>query len=411
MILGLSLFLCLAASALAAPFTGDIELPPHSYSSRPLTDRFTQMKADLEAGRIPLDRTSEKAFVQSLLKALGIPASSQSLVFSTTSLQLRYITPANPRALYFTDDLYVGYIPGARLEIVSLDPEAGAVFYIFDVPRGEQPIAIERSSRCANCHVGADTGYVPGLVVKSVVPGPTGGSLVSYRQEQSGHGIPFSERFGGWYVTGRHAIADHWGNTVGRMSDGKIQRNAIAPGQYFDFSKYLVGTTDVLPQLLLEHQTGLVNRVVEAGYRARAALHADGGELSPAHVAELTEQARSVTRYLLFADEVPLPAGGVEGDAAFRKDFLSTRKAAPGGASLKDFDLRTRLFRHRCSYMIYSPVFTGLPAVMKQAIYRRMSEALSTTRPDREYNYLSAIEKQLIRGILKATLPDLPAHW
>jgi hypothetical protein len=411
MISRLSLLLCLSASTLAAPFAGDIELPPHNYSTRPLTDRFTRMKDDLEAGRIPLDRTSEKAFLASLLQALGIPASSQALVFSTTSLQLRYITPANPRALYFNDDLYVGYIPGARLEIVSLDPEAGAVFYIFDVPRGEQPIRIERSDRCANCHVGADTGYVPGLVVKSVVPGPTGGSLVSYRQEQTGHGIPFSERLGGWYVTGRHGIADHWGNTIGRMSGGKIQRTAIEPGQFFDFSKYLAPTSDILPQLLLEHQTGFVNRVVEAGYRARAALHADGGRLSPAHIAELTEQARLVTRYLLFADEVPLPAGGVEGDATFKKDFLSARKPATGGASLRDFDLRTRLFRHRCSYMIYSPVFTGLPGPMKQAIYRRLGEALNTTRPDREYLYLSAVEKQLIRGILKATLADLPAGW
>jgi hypothetical protein len=411
MIPRLSLLLCLTASALAAPFAGDIELAPHLYSTRPLTDRFTRLKDDLEAGRIPLDRTSEKNFLASFLKAVGVPASSQSLVFSTTSLQLRYITPANPRALYFNEDLYIGYIPGARLEIVSLDPEAGAIFHIFDVPRGEQPIRVERSDRCANCHVGGDTGYVPGLLVKSVVPGPTGGSLVSYRQEQSGHGIPFSERFGGWYVTGRHSIADHWGNTIGRMADGKIQRNPIPPGQDFDFGKYLAPTSDMLPQLLLEHQTGFVNRVVEAGYRARTAMHASGGKLSPAHAAELTEQARAVTRYLLFADEVPLPAGGVEGDAAFKKDFLSTRKPAPGGGSLKDFDLRTRLFRHRCSYMIYSPVFTGLPAQMKQAIYRRLGEALSTTRPDREYLYLSAVEKQLIRGILKATLPDLPAGW
>ncbi len=398
-------------AALAAPFQGDVDLPPHNYHTRALTDRFTLLKDDLESGRIALDRTSEKAFLHSLLKALGIPASSQMLVFSTTSLQLRYITPANPRALYFNEELYVGYIPGARLEIVSLDPEAGAVFYISDMPRGEQPIRIERSDRCANCHVAGDTGNVPGLLVKSVVPGPMGGSLISYRQEQSGHGIPFSERFGGWYVTGRHGITDHWGNTIGRMSEGRIQRNAIKPGQYFDFEKYLVPTSDVLPQLILEHQSGFVNRVVEAGYRARAALHADGGRLTSAHTAELAEQARLVTRYLLFADEVPLPTGGVEGDAAFKKDFLSTRKPAAGGVSLKDFDLRTRLFRHRCSYMIYSSVFTGLPPIMKEAIYRRMGEALSTTRPDREYAYLPGVEKQFIRGILKGTLSDLPAGW
>ncbi len=414
MIHRLPTLLCLAifsGAALAEPFAGDIDLPPHNYHSRPLTDRFTRLKDDLEGGRIALDRTSEKAFLQSLLKVFGIPASSQMLVFSTTSLQLRYITPANPRALYFNEDLYVGYIPGARLEIVSLDPEAGAVFYIFDMPRGTEPIRAERSDRCANCHVAADTGHVPGLVVKSVVPGPSGGSLVSYRQEQSGHGIPFSERFGGWYVTGRHSITEHWGNTIGRLSAGNVQRTSITPGQHFDFAKYLVPTSDILPQLLLEHQTGFVNRVVEAGYRARAALAAAPGQLAPAQVAEINDQARLVTRYLFFADEVPLPTGGVEGDAAYKKEFLSTRKPGAGGAALKDFDLRTRLFRHRCSYMIYSPVFTGLPAPMKQAIYRRMSEALSTTRPDPEYAYLPAVEKQFLRGILKSTLPDLPAGW
>jgi len=403
--------LCAASTLLAEPFHGDIDLPPHRYRTRPLTDRFTQMKDALEAGRVPLDRSSEKAFLQSLLQAFGIPASSQMLVFSTTSLQLRYITPANPRALYFNEDLYVGYIPGARLEIVSLDPEAGAVFYIFDVPRGEEPIRVERSDRCANCHVAGDTGHVPGLVVKSVVPGPSGGSLVSHRIEQTGHQIPFSERFGGWYVTGRHGITGHWGNTIGRFSEGQLLRTDVPPGQRFDFGKYLVATSDILPQLLLEHQAGFVNRVVEAGYLTRAALDASQGRLTPAQQAELAEQARLLTRYLLFADEVPLPAGGVEGDATFRQDFLRTRQPAPSGAALKDFDLRTRLFRHRCTYMIYSPVFTGLPAEMKQAIYRRLGQALETTRPDRAYAYLPAAEKQSIRHILRSTLPDLPPGW
>jgi hypothetical protein len=396
---------------LAEPFHGDIDQPPHSYRDRPLRDRFTLMKDDFEAGRIPLDYSGEKPFLLSLLKALNIPASSQMLVFSTTSLQLRFITPSNPRALYFNEDLYVGYIPGARLEIVSLDPEAGAIFYIFDIPRGGQPIRVERSDRCANCHVAGDTGYVPGLVVKSVVPGPSGGSLLSYRREQTGHGIPFEDRFGGWYVTGRHAITNHWGNTIGRMHDGEITRMTIEPGQRFDFGKYPVPTSDVLPQLLLEHQAGFVNRVVEAGYRARAALNTDAGQLSAAHAAELSEQARLITRYLLFADEVPLPKGGVEGDAQYKTDFLGNRQAIFGGASLKDFDLRTRLFRHRCSYMIYNPVFTSLPPVMKGAVYRRLGEALSTTQPDREYAYLPATEKQTIRNILRGTLKDLPAGW
>src|SRR5437764_10339921 len=187
----------LAASACAEPSYKNFDEPPHNYHTAPLKDRFTKLKADLESGRIPLDRTSEKAFVISLLKALDIPATSQMLVFSTTSLQLRFITPRNPRAIFFNDGLYLGYIPGAKIEILSMDPELGAIFYMFDIPTGSRPIAVERSEKCVNCHTREDTGSVPGLVIKSVIPGPTGGSLHTFRAGQAGPSIPFADPFGG----------------------------------------------------------------------------------------------------------------------------------------------------------------------------------------------------------------------
>jgi hypothetical protein len=401
--------LCIAA-ALPEPDYREIDRPPHEYRTRQPRDRFTRLKDDLESGRIALDRSSEKAFVVSLLRALEIPVTSQMLVFSTTSLQLRLITPANPRALYFNEDIYVGWVPGGRIEVLSLDPELGAIFYIFDPPRNSEPVRVERSERCANCHIGDDTGRVPGLVVKSVVPGPTGGSLTAFRIEQTGHGIPFDQRFGGWYVTGRNTISA-WGNIVGRFSAGQLVKTPIEPGTRFDFDRYPVATSDVLPQLLHEHQAGFVNRVVEAGYRARTYLHADGDQLAPGHAALLDEQARLLTRYLLFADEAPLTPGAVAGDLAFKTDFLKTRRTTPTGTSLKDFDLRTRLFRNRCSYMIYSPVFAALPAAMKQRIYAQLASALGTARADQEYAYLPAAEKQSIHAILKTTLPDLPPNW
>jgi hypothetical protein len=389
----------------------EIDEAPHHYRRRPLQDRFTRLKDDLESGRVALDRSSEKAFVVSVLQALNIPVSSQMLVFSTTSLQLSLITPSNPRALYFNEDVYLGHVPGGRIEIVSLDPELGGIFYIFDIPKDARPLRIERSERCMNCHAGEDTGYVPGLVVKSVVPGPTGGSLIAYRQTQTGHGIPFEQRFGGWHVTGKHGISNHWGNLTGRFINGEIVRLTNAPGARFNWEKYPVATSDILPQLLHEHQAGFVNRVVEASYRARTALHAGAGKLSDAQARELDAQAEIVTRYVLFADEAPLPPGGVEGDGAYKADFLRTRRATPDGISLKDFDLRTRLFKHRCSYMIYSPVFAGLPAELKQRVYRRLKVALSQAEPGKAYAYLPAAERQAIRRVLKATMPDLPAGW
>jgi hypothetical protein len=114
----------------------EFDQPPHDYFRRTPGDRFTRLIPDLGAGRIPLDRSSELRFLADLLRVLGVPASSQMLVFSTTSLQLSRITPSNPRALYFSEDLYLGYIPGGRLEVISLDRDLGAVFYIFDLPAG-----------------------------------------------------------------------------------------------------------------------------------------------------------------------------------------------------------------------------------------------------------------------------------
>src|SRR5258706_14772476 len=109
-----------------------------------------------------------------------------------------------------------------------------------------------------NCHAAADTAFVPGLVMKSVVPGPSGGSLTAFRIEQTGHGIPFDQRFGGWYVTGGPGIASDLSNVVGRLANGTLTKQRIEPGTRFDFARYPAATSDVLPQLLLEHQAGFV---------------------------------------------------------------------------------------------------------------------------------------------------------
>jgi hypothetical protein len=363
----------------------------------------------LEAGRVPLDVSGELPYFRSLLTRLGIPASSQMLVFSTTSLQLSLISPRNPRALYFNEDIYLGFIPGGRIELISMDPEMGGIFYIFDIPRGGGPLVIERSQRCMNCHAGPETREVPGLNIKSVIPGQRGGSLTAYRIDETGHQIPFTERFGGWYVTGQGALTNHHGNLTGQLDAGKLTTFPLEPGERFDFARYPVATSDVLPQLLHEHQAGFVNRVLEASYRARTYLHEGAGKLSAEHAAILDEQAESLVRYLLFAGEAPLPPGGIEGDAAFKRDFLRTRRAVDG-ASLKDFDLKERLFKHRCSYMIYSAVFAGLPAPMKQRVYTRLRTALGRA-DDPLSRHMTPDERIRVAAILRGTLPDLPKGW
>ena len=51
-----------------------------------------------------------------------MPVSSQLLLFSASSLQSEIINPRNPRALYFNEDTYVGFVPGGKIEVISMDP-------------------------------------------------------------------------------------------------------------------------------------------------------------------------------------------------------------------------------------------------------------------------------------------------
>ncbi len=390
----------------------DLYSPAHEYHTRLLNDPFTRLKEDFESGKRELDNSSGKAFIASLLEHLDVPASSQLLIFSRTSLQTRRISGSNPRAVYFNENVYVGYIPGGSVEIISLDPEFGGVFYIFDIPKGGKRPVIERGGGlCMECHAVPETRRVPGLSTRSVIPGSNWGKLVSFRDKEIGHQIPFSERFGGWHVTGDPGISDHKGNLIGQRVGGKIVTEVIEPGTEFDWSSYLTETSDILPHLLLEHQSGFMNLVLEASYRARTYQHIGKGKFKPGDVEVLHGLADELVRYLLFADEAKFPAGGIRIDPQCREDFLADRKEASNGISLKDLDLETRLFKHRCSYLIYSDVFEATSDLFKQRVYQVLGEAISTEKPDPDFAYLSATEKKAIRSILRETLSDLPDGW
>ncbi len=404
----------IVALMMAAPLHGadirDFAATPHLYWQRPPQDRFTHLYKKIQDGSVKLDAASANAYLASLLRALEIPVTSQLLVFSVTSLQSSLISPANPRALYFNEDTYVGYVPGGRIEIASFDPQLGGIFYIFDVPLGSQAPAADRSQRCFNCHAGSFSHHVPALFVESVIPGDNGGPLDAYRRDSNGHGVPFAERLGGWHVTGAPQSWPHHGNTLGNYFQGQLTTRPNPPGAQFDLKKYLVPTSDILPHLLHEHQVGFTNRVVEAVYQTRARLDASQNKLTPADVTALDELASGLVRYVLFADEAPLPAP-VKGDADFMKVFLQNRRAALGGASLRDFDLRDRLFKNRCSYMIDSSLWDGMPPLLKQSLYAKMWSALQDDTHDPVSAHLPAPERRAIRQIIKETKPGLPGWW
>ena len=409
------LFLCLLVDGVAADKFEDVYFPAfrrarEDYNARVPQDDFSKAREAFASGKVPLDNTSEKNFVASLLKALNISPSSQMLAFSTTSLQLSRISPRNPRAVYFNENVYVGWVPGGQLEVIGIDPEWGAMTYIFDIPRrlNEKPV-IKRAERvCMRCHASNEIGSVPGLLISSVVPGPGGGSLDEFRDGKVGHDVPYQNRFGGWIVTGDDGFGKHWGNMTGTLSKGEIVPIDNKFGQNFPASRYLVPTSDLLAHILHEHQAGFVNTFMAATYRTRDVLNGKVKEVTATNKNQsLDWEAQKLVKYLLFADEAKLPAGMV-GDTHLKTHFLSKAKRAKSGKSLRDFNLKDRLFQYRCSYMIYSAAFQGLPQPLKTKVYEHLRHALVQ---EPAYHYLPLEERKAIYYILKETLSDLPAGW
>ncbi len=376
---------------------------PHGYYTRPPTDAFTQVLNRIRLGQITLDPGDEKTQLRSLLKTLRIPESSQLLVYSATSLQSGLILPSNPRAIYFNDEAYVGYVPGGRFEIASIDPALGPIFYLVKVSGDGRPEAT-RSERCMNCHAGRTSWGVPGFVAESVLATATSGaSLDGFRREIAGHTIPVPERLGGWHVTGAQANAAHLGNLLAEAIPDGYRKFPNPPGRRFDWNRYPAATSDLFAHLLLEHQIGFHNLITLGTYRTRDALAAGAGAIRPEDRGALDEIAWRIVRYLLFENEAALPAGGVQPDPTLLKDFLAQRKTSANGASLRDPELATRLFRFRCSYMIYSPGFSGLPAEMQRRVFQGLGRALKETGAPVNFDYLPGPEKRAIREILQTT--------
>ncbi|MFC5457450.1 hypothetical protein [Prosthecobacter fluviatilis] len=412
----LTLLLFFSISALSAaetkePRVIDFRGPPHNYLEWKPKDRFAELQEKAQKGEVKLDTSNDKAFLTSLLQALDIPVSSQIMVFSASSLQSEIINPRNPRALYFNEDTYLGWVPGGLVEIIAADPEMGPMFYVFDRLRPGGPVPrVTRSTKCMNCHAGNATRRLPGLIAESLLVSRAGSSLETYRRDVQGHQIPLEDRFGGWHLTGQHNIANHKANVMGIPNAGKNEITPVNPGQFSDLSLHLLPTSDILPNLTNEHQMGFENRLVYAIYTVRQLKSEGKGMLGAAAKEEIEERAQELARYITFADEAKFPAKGMVGDPAYVQDFLRDRKVSKAGLSLKDLDLKTRMFKHRCSYMLYTDTWKHAPKELKERVYYHMALYLRE-QPDAQHAHIPPAERAAIRSILKDTLTDLPVWW
>ncbi|MCL4179507.1 MAG: hypothetical protein KJ072_17400 [Verrucomicrobia bacterium] len=407
--------------------TPEYELPPLLYSATEASNLVTRLDRNLLARHASQD-TRNSTLLRATLAALEIPVESQVLVFSRTSLQRKLIHPQNPRALYFSDDAYLGWVPGGLMEIAVTDPGLGVAFYRMDTAADTGAVRIERDPDCLSCHAGPLTGQWPGLMIRSVYPDPNGEPFAAAGSFLTSHESPLAERWGGWYVTGLHGPARHLGNAIARDHHGSVELDR-EPGSnltdlsgFVSTSRYLQPDSDLVALMILEHQVEMHNRLIRGALRTRRWLHYQSSlrkELGQPPATEPTGSAKVVidsestriVEYLLFCDEIRLPESGVQGNHLFPAAFTRNRRPDPQGRSLKDLDLRTRLFAVRCSYMIYSLAFDNLPHELKHAVFLKLRVILDTKIVPPRFDHLGDAERTAIREILLATKPDLRAAW
>ena len=399
------------------PFTDE----PINYRSNDLHDPVANLEKRLEKGEVKLEYEPKNGYLRSVLQLLNIPVSSQTLVFSRTSFQYQKISPETPRALYFNDDVYVGQVhEGKALEFVSFDPTQGAIFYLLDEQKAEHPVLERAELDCTQCHIAASTRNVPGVFLRSVYTQPAGTLVAKTPQYITGQQSPISERWGGWYVTGAAGDQKHLGNILTGIAPD-ADKAVTDMSTEFDVSAYLSAHSDIVAHLVLAHQTQMHNLITQTNYQTRIAVYNETAKNKAAGLSEgtpLSETARKkyeapaeeLVRYLLFANEAPL-ASPVKGDSGFTEEFAARGIRDPQGRSLRDFDLKTRIFKYPCSYLIYSDAFDSLPALAKEYVYHRLLDVLTGHDQSPDFASLTAIDRKAVLEILLATKPDAQEAW
>jgi len=402
----------LSCTAMAQFFNYDDAYPGFNYSSTPLTDRVTRLMADIEAGKVALEYDAQgRGYLDSLLAALEIDPSSQFLVFSKTALKKRFVTAANPRALYFNDDTYIGFIQNSRtLEIAAMDPNVGPVF--FDLPQNpDEPVKTNREmNRCLRCHdTYSMTGDgVPRFLLSSVIANSEGDIVTHEISVITDTSTPLELRWGGMYVSGTHGEQQTLGNfvvdDVSRLTNLDLAPNGNKTDlkEFLDTSPYISEGSDIVALLVLEHQVEVQNRISRLNVESRTRLF-QNGKIPQEELAALT---RPLLESLFMVNEAAL-TDPVTGTSGFTDYFQGLGPMDGQGRSLRQLDLQTRTFRYPLSYLIYSDAFNALPSPVKTRLYSEIRQVLDGEYADPLFTNLDKSLLSDITGILQATKPEI----
>ncbi len=417
----------LAVAGLGGSFIVPLDHEAIQYARRPVHDPVHLLGERIARGELKLEFDQTHGYLRGLLKALDVPIESQVLVFSKTSFQAALISPRKPRALYHNDRVAVGSVLGSEvLELASQDPQLGTIFYTLDNEKTDRPRFQRRDDACLQCHQSGATLGIPGLVVRSVYPGPSGMPMFQAGGSITDHRSPLKDRWGGWYVTGTHGSMTHMGNAVVRDPDHPDKLgdpsalNVKDLSQEFDTGAYLSPHSDIVSLMTLEHQTHMSNLITRVSFETlmalnyQAALNQALGAPASANSESMRHRIDSavdeMVEYMLFTEEAPL-AGPIRGTADFARVFCQTGPRDKRGRSLRDFDLNKRLFKYPLTYMIYSEAFDSMPPMALDRIYRKLYDVLTGQEKRANFARLHDEDRRAVYEILLETKANLPDYW
>ncbi|HVY80503.1 MAG TPA: hypothetical protein VG994_05925 [Steroidobacteraceae bacterium] len=400
----------------------DTDYPAVGYSNEPARNQIARLQSRLERGEVQLKFQPPRGYLDSVLAALGIDPSSQTLVYSKTSLQFTLIRAATPRAIYFNDDTYVAWIPGTRfLEIATMDDVLGPVFYTLSNDSPAEVRIDRETSRCLTCHDtwGMAGGGVPRFLFLSTLVDTNGEALTGRPGEDTTDQTPIRDRWAGWYVTGMHGKQQHLGNILAEPGEDPENVDSLRRGNLdtlqglFDTGPYLTARSDIVALLVFEHQAHIGGYITRANFKSRTLLARNGldpagalrwSALPPTVQKPLKSMLEALVRGLLFVDASG-PEDKITSTSGFDRWFEAQGPRDPKGRSLRELDLRTRLFKYPLSYLVYSGGFEGLPGCDKEYVYTRLADILSGRDNSATYAHLSPEMRADLLEILSATKP------
>jgi hypothetical protein len=112
---------------------------------------------------------------------------------------------------------------------------------------------------------------------------------------------------------------------------------------------------------------------------------------------------------MLFGDAAPY-TDTIRGNSGFDAWFQKPGPRDPQGRSLRELDLKTRLFRYPLSYLVYTPSFDALPDYARDYVYGRFAAVLQGRDHSDSYAFMSDTARHDTLEILTATKPSFAQY-